>query len=231
MKVTVKKILTSTVLLLLLIKASLAQEHRFNLPLDKYCKTIISENFRSITPARKTILDDMAHELAHKKYILFTCKTNSRRTVLLQVWAQTAFYYYGVAGKNAFSMGDTITDVYPGAVKQLRKSGFYCIKQKNITPNQYVVSVSEQYPFNLLTSKDELGTIDTAKGLLVNICTNNEQSGIAALKGHVTLPFQSPAPYEKTPKEGQKYSVLNHQIAVEMLYLSKKVKEIMDSGF
>jgi len=203
-----------------------AQEHRFNPNLDKYCKQIIKEQFRTISSERKIMLEDIARQLVRKKYILFACKTNSRRTVMLQVWAQTSLYYYGIFGKSAFSVGDTVTGVYEGVLSELSKSGFYCTKQKNTSPNQYVISISEEYPVNLLSSKNEIGSIDTAKGVIVSICSANEQSEIGTIQGHINLPYQSPQPYEKTAKEKGKYRTLNHQIAAEMLYVAEKVKEL-----
>lgn len=205
-----------------------AQEHRFNSELDKYCKTTIKE-FKSISKERKAVLDGMAEQLAKKKYVVFTCKTNSRRTLMLQVWAQTAFYYYGVHGKYAFSIGDTITSVYAGVAEVLTEAGFYCTYQRNVEPSGYIISISKEYPLNMLSSKNKVGTIDTAKGVLVNICfENNEQSNLAASKSHVNLPYQSPSSVENTPKEKETYESLNKQIAVEMLYLAKKTKGIMN---
>lgn len=226
MKSTMKKIFLVFIVQILAFTTAHSQENRFNLELDKYCKITIKE-FRTIPKERKAILNNMAEHLAKKKYIVFTCKTNSRRTLLLQVWAQTSFYYYGVFGKYAFSIGDTVTGVYPGVIDVLRESGFYCTNQKNVVPNRYVISISEEYPINMLSSKNEVGTIDTAKGVVVNICSDNEQPGITANTGPVNLPYQSPTLFEKTPQEKEKYRVINHQIALEMLYLAERTKAVI----
>ncbi len=223
---SLKRILFVFIIQLLAFNLVHCQENRFNAELDKNCKVIIKQ-FRSISSERKAVLDDIAQKLAKKKYVVFTCSTNSRRTLMLQVWAQTAFYYYGVYGKYAFSLGDTITNVYPGVVDVLKEAGFYCTSQKNAEPDRYVISISKEYPINLLSSKDEVGTIDTEKGVVVNICFADEQSDIAANNEHVTLPYQSPTRYEKTRLEKQKYRALNHKIAVEMLYLGEKMKGIV----
>jgi len=203
-----------------------AQEHRFNSELDKYCKTGIKD-FKTIPKERKAILDNMAEQLATKKYIVFACKTNSRRTLMLQVWAQTSFYYYGLVGKYAFSIGDTITSVYPGVAEVLTESGFYCTNQRNVEPSRYVISISQEYPLNMLSSKNEVGTIDTSKGVVVNICSDNEQANVTTNKGYINLPYQSPTQFEETAQEKQKYKDLNHQIAVEMLYLAERTKGII----
>ncbi len=221
-----KKILLVVVLHTLAFKCGYSQEIRFNTELDKTCKILISE-FKTIPEERKITLDNIAQELAKKKYILFTCKTNSRRTLMLQVWAQTSFYYYGVFDKYAFSTGDTITDVYPGVIKVLKKSGFYCSHQKNSSPSKYVIAMNNDYPFNLLSSKDEVGTVDTSKGVVINICVAEEPSSVAAAKGNINLPYQSPTLFESTSKEGKVYRKLNHKISLEMFYLADKTKDIL----
>ena len=220
-----KKIFFVSVVLLVAANVH-SQENRFKLELDKYCKTVIKE-FRVIPAKRKLVLDDMAQQLAKKKYIVFTCKTNSRRTLMLQVWAQTSIYYYGVYGRYAFSIGDTITNVYPGVIDVLRESGFFCTNQKNAEPSRYVIAINKEFPINMLSSKNEVGTIDTAKGVVVNICFNEDEPSIVALNGNVDLPYKSPTAFEKTKREKQKYSVLNHQIALEMLYLGERTKAIV----
>jgi hypothetical protein len=220
-----KKIFFVSVVLLMAASVH-SQENRFNLELDKYCKTVIKE-FRVIPAERKLVLDGMAQQLAKKKYIVFTCKTNSRRTLILQVWAQTSFYYYGVYGRYAFSIGDTVTNVYPGVIDVLKESGFFCTNQKNAEPSQYVISINKEFPINMLSSKNEVGTIDTNKGVVVNICFNEEEPSIIAGNGHVNLPYKSPTAFEKTKREKQKYRVLNHQIALEMLYLAERTKALV----
>lgn len=203
-----------------------AQENRFATKLDKYCKQVI-QSFRTITHERKQVLDVMATELLSKHYVVFTCKTNSRRTVLLQVWAQTGFYYYGLIDRNAFSIGDTVTPIYSGVANVLSDVGFYVNKLANADPNGYMISISKDFPESIVSSKSMLGTIDTASGLVVNICDEKEPSGNVAKYSVVHLPYSSPTPYEKTFREKLKYKQLNHQIALEMLYLSSRIRELL----
>ena len=217
-----KKIIS--LFLLLIIHTAYAQQTRFNEKLDKFCVQSIKES-ETIPVDRKTMLDQIAKELSEKKYILFTCQTNSRRTILLQAWAQTSFIYYGLYNKFAFSIGDTVTAVYPEVADILRESGFTCNKLANENSNGYVISISEELPVNIVLSKDFLGTIDTAKGVVVSICYNGEHSNIASTLKHINLPYQSPTTFENTPEEKKKYTELNKQIACEMFYVAQKTKE------
>jgi hypothetical protein len=202
-----------------------AQENRFNVKLDKFCRSAI-QSFKTISPERKRMLDNIARNLADKRYVVFVCNTNSRRTQLLQVWAQTAFYYYGLYDKHAFSFGDTIIPVHPRVAWVLEQAGFYVNNLISVDPNGYMISSSTEFPQNVLSSKNDVGTIDTTIGLVVNICTAVEESESTIGKSGIHLPYQSPIPAENTILEKDKYRHLNHQIAVEMLYLGARTREL-----
>jgi hypothetical protein len=147
--------------------------------------------------------------------------------LLLQAWAQTSFIYYGLYHTFAFSIGDTVTQVHPDVANVLKESGFTCNKLTDENSNGYIISISEELPINILLSKDHLGTIDTAKGVVVSICYEGEHSHIAATVKHINLPYQSPVMFENTPEEKKKYTELNKQIAAEMFYLAQKTKELI----
>jgi arsenate reductase len=213
-------------LLLLAFYTGYSQKISFNNELNLMCKTY-AEEFSTIPAERKATLDGMARQLAKKKYILFTCQTNSRRTILLQIWAQTSFYYFGLWDRSSFSIGDTVTEIHPEAINTLKESGFSCAELGGTDAKGYIVSISPGYE-NIVLSKNHLGTIDTAKVVVVSICFDGERSNIAATTGHVNLPYKSPREFENTPQEKQKYSELNRQISIEMLYLAEKTREVIE---
>lgn len=212
--------------LFLLAANVIAQQNRFSSKLDKYCKQVI-QSYRTIPDERKQVLDLIAIDLVGKRYVIFTCKTNSRRTVLLQVWAQTGFYYFGLVDRNAFSIGDTVTPVYSGVANVLSDVGFYVSRLANADPDGYMISISKDFPESIVSSKSVVGTIDTTIGIVVNICEEREPTGIAAKYSTFHLPYSSPTPYEKTVREKLKYKQLNHRIAVEMLYLTYRIRELL----
>ncbi len=204
---------------------SFGQQIRFNDELDEFCKTSIRE-FSSIPLERKAILENAAELLSKKPYILFTCQTNSRRTLLLQVWSQTAFYYYGL-NKSSFSIGDTISSIYPGLVTLFKESGFTYHEFGTEDPKGYIISINKKYPKNIIVPKKDLGKIDTSKVIVVSICFTGEKSVLASNTLHISIPYESPKLFENTPNENQKYFVLNKQISIEMFYLAQKTKELM----
>lgn len=203
-----------------------AQDIRFNDELDKFCKQVKKE-FHSIPAERRAILNGIAEQLTKKKYIGFTCQTNSRRTMLLQTWAQTAFLFYGLNQKYAFSIGDTVTAIYPEVLNVLSQSGFNYTTIEDTEPKEYAIYIGQDIPLDYIVPKTSLGTIDSDKTVVVNICSSGEQSTVAATTPHVNLACQSPVAFEKTADEKQKYEELNHQIAAEMLYLAKRIQDLI----
>jgi hypothetical protein len=219
-----KKILFA--LLLLSISSTYAQQNNFNKKLYDFCTDALSQT-NTITTDRKVLLDNLAAEMANKRYLMFTCKTNSRRTLLLQAWTQAAFYYTGLYNKFALSTGDTVTEVYSEVANVLTASGFYCSRTENGNDKGYLISINDELPINIMLSKNYFGTIDTTHIAITNICAQNERSNIALTTKHFNLPYQSPAIYDKTEMEKQKYAELNKTIAIEMMYLAQKTKENM----
>ncbi len=219
-----KKILFAFILLASL--SGYSQDIRFNDELDKFCRQT-KKDFSSISLERKAMLSSIAEQLTVKKYIGFTCYTNSRRTMLLQTWAQTAFLFYGLNQKFAFSIGDVASDVYPEVVNVLQLSGFYYTAMEETKPTGYVIYVGKDIPLEYMQSKTDFGTIDKETTVVVNVCTSGEKSNIAASFPNIELGYQSPTVFEKTPLEKQKYEELNRQIATEMLYLAKKTKDLL----
>ena len=205
-----------------------SQDIRFNDELDKFCRQTKKE-FASIPAERRAVLNRIAEQLTKKKYIGFTCHTNSRRTMLLQTWAQTAFIYYGLNDKFAFSIGDTVSEVYPEVVNVLELSGFYYTALEEVSPKGYVIYIEKDIPLDYMVSKTDFGTIDIAKTVVVNICSSGEKSSVASNFPNIELGYQSPSVFEKTPEEKQKYEELNRQIAMEMLYLAKKTKDLISA--
>jgi hypothetical protein len=211
-------------LLLLCYSIGMAQQNHFNNNLYNFCTNALNQT-SSISAERKVLLDNLAAEMVNKRHILFTCKTNSRRTLLLQAWAQAAFLYMGLFNKFALSAGDTITEIYPRIANVLISSGFYCRYAENGSDKGYIISINDEYPINIILSKNYFGVIDTSHIVIANICTTNEHSNIALSAKHYNLPYQSPSVFDKTEIEKIKYDELNQTIAIEMMYLAQKTKE------
>lgn len=212
---------------LLLISVSLfssAQKIRFGKKLQQFCEKSVA-SYATIPNDRKTALDNIASDLAKKNNITFTCKTNTRRTQLLQTWMQTAFYFYGIETKTAWSFGDTVSEIAPGVINVLKKTGFG-IGKTNTKPAVWIFNIGNKITSYAIYPKVIKTAMSDKDYSIVSICNSNETS-LSTTSNALSLPYESPVAAEKAGKEIEKYSELNRQIATEMLYLAEKTKQLM----
>ncbi|MBN8702997.1 MAG: hypothetical protein J0M08_08025 [Bacteroidetes bacterium] len=200
-----------------------SQQIAFNKELSNFCNTAIS-NSKKISKKRKAVLNNIAIELLEKKHIVYACKTNTRRTQLLQTWTQTAFYYYGVVDRIAFSYGDSIADIYPGVVDILKQSGFY-YAESNTIPKGYTISLNNNAPEYIIAPKNTLGKINSETTILINICSSGETFADQKMS-YLKLPYKTPTEFEAKKNEQEKYMELNKTIATEMFYMVSKLLEL-----
>lgn len=205
-----------------------AQNIRFNKNLNKFCETALKDTAK-ISPERKKILHDLAATMANKKAIVFTCKTNTRRTQLLQTWAQTSFYYYSILNKTAFSIGDTLSEIHPTTVKVLKKSGFI-LSESRTKPKAYVFFVGEKMFTHAIYPKKILKATTDEHTLIVSICFEGEPNSAIGTNA-ISLPYESPKKFDNSPEEEAMYIQLNKQIATEMLFLGNAIAELRGSDY
>jgi hypothetical protein len=97
--------------------------------LKKYCHSLPGE-FNQIPEERKKELIEVGdyiieQQIAKKSCrLLFICTSNSRRSHMAQIWAQSATLYYGLDSIWTFSGGTEATRVHPNTVSALRRAGF-----------------------------------------------------------------------------------------------------------
>ena len=144
---------------------------------------------------------------------------------MLQTWAQTAFYYYAIYTKIAFSYGDTISEVAPGVVRVLKKSGFV-FSEADTKPKVWVFYIGEKNDGYVIYSKSTNKPINDKENVVVSICVDGEPTSNVGDNAY-TLPYNSPIALEKTINEKTAYENLNRQIAIEMLYLAEKTKDFL----
>ena len=87
-------------------------------------------NFENIAAMRKIILQPLI-DFIHNKVsnqqeirLNFICTHNSRRSLLAQVWAQTASVHFHIENVFCYSGGTEATALFPVVSKTLEQSGF-----------------------------------------------------------------------------------------------------------
>jgi len=157
----------------------------------------------------------------------FICTHNSRRSIMCQLWAQTAAYVHDISNIFCFSGGTEESAFNPRSVKALRKAGFN-IEQKDKSENPvYHVSFSESEAYLRIFSKDYNEESNPQEDFIaVMTCSDADESCpvVFGATHKYSVTYKDPKKYDDTPKEEEIYDERTYQIAVEMFYLFSIIK-------
>lgn len=161
--------------------------------------------------------------------INFICTHNSRRSHLLQVWAQTAAAHFGIPNVHCYSGGTEETALCPKVIETLSDQGFrifkiadgnnpvYAIKYSdNALP---VIGFSKKYdsPFNPVSAFAAIMTCSEADGGC---------PFIAGAEKRIPITFEDPKISDDTPEQTRVYAERSLQVAREMCYVFSMIKLI-----
>lgn len=182
---------------------------------------------------RQTILqpliDYLKDKMARKELIRlnFICTHNSRRSHLGQVWAQALAKHYHISKVITYSGGTEATALFPKVAETLSHQGFsvnqlgegknpvYSIKYAN---NQHpVIGFSKTYD-------DEFNP----KGLFAAIMTCSQADEgcpfVAGTEKRIAITYDDPKVSDGTDQQDQVYAERSLQIASEMNWVMKAVR-------
>ncbi len=165
--------------------------------------------------------------LANEKNIQlnFICTHNSRRSQFAQVWALHYANQNGIT-IHCFSGGTEVTACNKRTIESLRSSGFEIIKKiESDNPLYEIIIGDKMHPlfsklYNDISSpKNEFAAIMT--------CSHAEQNCpfIIGAEKRISIPYEDPKEFDNTSVEAKKYDERSLQIAEEMEYVFKKIKE------
>lgn len=190
-------------------------------------------NFENIAAMRKIILQPLI-DFIHNKVsnqqeirLNFICTHNSRRSLLAQVWAQTASVHFHIENVFCYSGGTEATALFPVVSKTLEQSGF---KIKAIAAGNnpiYAIKYGENEHPIIGFSK----TYDDAfnpQSQFAAILTCSQADGscpyIAGAEKRIPITFEDPKAFDITPQQAEKYQESSLQIATEMCYVFSQIK-------
>jgi len=194
-------------------------------------------NFENIAAMRKIILQPLI-DFIHNKVsnqqeirLNFICTHNSRRSLLAQVWAQTASVHFHIENVFCYSGGTEATALFPVVSKTLEQSGF---KIKAIAAGNnpiYAIKYGENEHPIIGFSK----TYDDAfnpQSQFAAILTCSQADGscpyIAGAEKRIPITFEDPKAFDITPQQAEKYQESSLQIATEMCYVFSQIKSHYD---
>jgi arsenate reductase len=179
-------------------------------------------------------LDDFARQISDSiqrdghSQVNFICTHNSRRSHLSQVWAQTAARYFGVDTVEAFSGGTEATACNERTISALKRAGFSIDKLTEGTNPRYQIRYSDQADPLLAFSKrySDPKSGSPNKAFIAAMCCSQADQQCPVVHGataKIPLHYEDPKVADNTTGEAATYDQRCQQIAVEMLYVMKRV--------
>lgn len=204
-----------------------------NQSIKAYAEKVIQE-FDQIPVERKEILQQLALYIASKATsgetakLTFICTHNSRRSHMSQIWAQTAAYYYGIAGVETYSGGTEATAFNTRAVKAIQEAGFTINTREQGENPVYKVRFADDAPAIIAFSKtyDAEGNPQEDFAAIMT-CSQADQNCpfIPGASLRISIPYEDPKDFDGTSQEEAQYTARCHQIAREMFCLFSQVNE------
>ena len=197
-------------------------------------KVITNLNIDNITAERKETLQALVDFIQTKVNnqqeirLNFICTHNSRRSHLVQIWAQTAAAHFNIKNVFCYSGGTEATAMFPTVAQTLENQGFkiktisegnnpvYTIKY---TENEHpIIAFSKTYDDNF-NPKTEFAAIMT--------CSQADGGCpfISGAKKRIPITFDDPKEFDNTPQQAKKYEERSLQIATEMFYVFSQINQ------
>ena len=166
-------------------------------------------------------------EFNRKVNLNYICTHNSRRSQLAQVWSSYAANYFKLSEVKSFSGGTEATSFFRNTVKTLQDVGF----------TFQIVEFSQQNPVYAINYKNGINPIvgfsklyDDAHNqkpfIAITTCSNADDNCpfIHDSIQRFHLPFNDPKAFDNTSIQSEKYLEANKQIAGEIHYIFKTIK-------
>jgi len=157
----------------------------------------------------------------------FICTHNSRRSQFSQVWAQVAAYHFNIPLKS-FSGGVEVTACNPRTVAALERAGLKVNILEDADSNpKYHFSFAEDAQPVLAFSKLYDDEHNPKSGFAaVMTCSHADENCpfIPGTEARIALNYEDPKAFDGTDREAQAYDERCFQIAKEMFYVFKSLR-------
>jgi arsenate reductase len=191
-------------------------------------------SYKNITNERKNLLAGFAEYISTKLKkrkeinLIFICTHNSRRSIMSQIWAQTAAEYFNIPNIKCYSGGTESTAFNPRAVEAMKRIGFD-IEQKDKTNNPlYLVHYAEgKLPIKCF-SKVYSDMFNPQKDFAaIMTCSDADANCPVVIGADARFPinYDDPKEFDNTELEEKKYTERVNQIGIEMFFTFSKVNE------
>ncbi len=201
--------------------------------IEKNINTLLT-SVGEIPEERKILLLKLSQHIVQKLRdegkinLTFICTHNSRRSLMSQIWAQTAAEYFNIPDVRCYSGGTEATAFYSTAVITLKESGFEVKKSDETDNPTYLVYYSEvKEPLKCFSKvyNDSFNPQENFTAIMTCSQADKNCPLIIGAEARFPLTYEDPKKFDGTESERIKYKERFNQIGREMLFLFSNIKE------
>lgn len=200
----------------------------------KYCIENLKKRSDEISEQRKELLDSFANYIYNKVNekqevkLIFICTHNSRRSIMSQIWAQTASEYFEIPNIVCYSGGTEVTAFNPRAVEAVEKAGFKVEKKDDSENPIYLVYYSDDKEPLECFSKVYNDQYNPQKDFATIMTCSDADANCPVVFGaeaRFSIRYNDPKEFDGTELETSKYDERFDEIGKEMLFVFDMVNK------
>lgn len=196
----------------------------------------LENNFSGIPDERKKIIEKLSLHVAGKLGgnfgygIMYVCIHNSRRSHFGQAWGAASAAYYGIHTIFTYSGGVEVTAIHLNTLAALQRAGWLIseISREEESNPVYYGQFSRHLPPVVFFSKKMEHRVNPEKNFAAVLTCGEAEENCPFVPGadvRISLSYSDPKTADGTPQEKMVYDERCRQIALENLYLFKKVRD------
>jgi len=195
--------------------------------------TFADFNEKNISVERKEVLQPLINYIQTKKNnnetirLNFICTHNSRRSHLSQIWAQAMAYYFNLKNIYCYSGGTEATAMFPKVAETLYNQGFQIqVLSENENP-VYAVKFAENEHAVICFSKVYRNEFNPKNNFAAIMTCNNADEGCPIVSGaeaRFPIKYNDPKSFDGTDMQSAKYAERSLEIAQEMWWMFRSLK-------
>ncbi len=199
----------------------------------------VTNELGMISNERKVMLDSIATNIASQleagkpAKLTFICTSNSRRSHMSQIWAQTAAYYYSLNNVHAFSGGTQATACNCRTVAAMRRVGF-AIEDATTGDNPvYLVRYAGDRPPIRAYSKLYNADANPKRDFIALMTCSVADKKCPVVEGAISryaIHYADPKVCDDLPTETAAYNERCREIAREMFYIMFQTSRQLDAA-
>jgi arsenate reductase len=217
-------------------RADAARADRLLPSLRPYAQEVLAE-LEQVAADRQALLRDIAAVMVERLAagqpadLTFICTHNSPRSHMSQVWAQAAAHVFDLERVRAFSGGTEITACNCRTVLAMRRAGFAIETRRGGENPLLLVRYAEERPPVRAYSKLYHADDNPKRDFIALMTCSKADRSCPVVEGAIArfpIHYMDPRLCDDTPEEAAAYNARCREIAREMFFLMREVRQRLD---